>query len=374
MPLTFKSDISATRSLGNINGINGPQDYALHLDFQKGIYRTKSAGLIEEISIEDFLTVARSSPRDTQDRDGTWRTLAPATPRFRYHPSGNGYYGLLLENNTTNLLPYSDSPSSQSFSVDASVHSLILYVHGTGSATLTGDVEVTSAVATEGEPAVYEKVRDSGDPIALSLNVTGDVTFAQVEQKVQPLSVSSPVHTAGSPVTTSAEILSMADGFLSSHINAGQCTVVVQSIETFSIKETEGNIDNQPFSAGDADRTYEIESEIRNSYTQSAGKRLLSRTSRLRPYVGGTPQVLDVIDIGIDEPVAAVTAAAYENGVIKHASDGNVYTISDSETYFDVNWLLSKLSLGPGITTQVLIYPRALSDQELSAVTKSWAR
>ena len=54
MATVFKSDKVATASMGNINGIKGPQDFALFLDFENGIYESKvhcRIGSLEKMQI-----------------------------------------------------------------------------------------------------------------------------------------------------------------------------------------------------------------------------------------------------------------------------------------------------------------------------------
>ena len=62
MTLVLKSDKKATASLGNINGINGSQDWAMFFDFENEIYATKKSGLLkQDYKLEDVVEATRSS-------------------------------------------------------------------------------------------------------------------------------------------------------------------------------------------------------------------------------------------------------------------------------------------------------------------------
>ena len=66
MTVIIKSDKKATVSMGNVNGINGPQDWAMFLDFENELYATKQAGLLKQYyKLTDVVEASRQSLRFT---------------------------------------------------------------------------------------------------------------------------------------------------------------------------------------------------------------------------------------------------------------------------------------------------------------------
>jgi len=87
----------------------GVRDASLHLDFARQKYaKGGSAGLNEVLPFADFGTDTRASTATYYDANGTLQTAAVDAPRFDHDPATGERLGILLEEQRTNLLTYSE--------------------------------------------------------------------------------------------------------------------------------------------------------------------------------------------------------------------------------------------------------------------------
>lgn len=78
----------------------GSSGDALSLDFINGAYAVNSAS----VTLGDYMTVTRSGVATYVDSSGVIQDASANTARFDYAPNGGGLKGLLIENETANLV------------------------------------------------------------------------------------------------------------------------------------------------------------------------------------------------------------------------------------------------------------------------------
>lgn len=155
-------------------------------------------------------------------------TTAPRYgPRFEYDTSGNPL-GLLMEEQSQNLVYPSSTLTTQTRTVTAAPHTLSFY--GTGSVSLSGATTGTVIGSGANTRTVYTFTPTAG---SLTLTVSGSVTSAQLEQK--PFATSY-IPTVSGSVTRNADVVSSTIG---SWYNADEGTIVVKGDRTgFNIQDS----------------------------------------------------------------------------------------------------------------------------------------
>ena len=148
-------------------------------------------------------------------------------PRFEYDLSGNPL-GLLMEEQSQNLVYPSSTLTTQTRTVTAAPHTLSFY--GTGSVSLSGATIGTVIGSGANTRTVYTFTPTAG---SLTLTVSGSVTLAQLEQK--PFATSY-IPTVGGPMTRNADVVNSTIG---SWFNADEGTIVVKGDRTgFNIQDS----------------------------------------------------------------------------------------------------------------------------------------
>ena len=183
MATVFKSDKVATASMGNINGIKGPQDFALFLDFENGIYESKSNNTVNRnYSLTDVLEVTRSNLSGepiSVSKLGIEKKIA-STTELRTMLLANGRFGVLQEDIRQNLFLNSAAPVTQTISVPAGSGKIIVSCVGTGSIVVTGDVAETGSTVTQSTTKAFTK-NATGVATNLTLTLSGSLSHVQVE-------------------------------------------------------------------------------------------------------------------------------------------------------------------------------------------------
>lgn len=140
---------------------------------------------------ESDFVVTRASPGLAQDLSGNWVSFGNNVMRRTNR-------GLLVEEARTNLFLNSNAPATQSITVvNGTVYTVSL--HGTGSAALSG---AGAGTATNGSPVTF-----TASSTSLTVTITGSPTYVQVEAGSF---ATSPIITAGSPITREADSMSLA--------------------------------------------------------------------------------------------------------------------------------------------------------------------
>jgi len=182
-----------------------------------------SLDFVSEPILSSAVTFSRASVGTTVGQDGLIQTVAVDAPRFDFDAVSRAPRGLLMEEARTNLLV--NSPISgvalptQSVSVTAVPHTISFY--GTGTVTLSG-AAVASVV---GSGAYPNRQVLTFTPIlgVLVCTVVGLVQFAQLEAGSFATSF---IPTAGTAVTRSADVATMAGANFSSWYNQTEGTFI----------------------------------------------------------------------------------------------------------------------------------------------------
>ncbi len=144
-----------------------------------------------------YVTFARASAAWYWGPNGTLVEADVNEPRFEYDPATKAFLGLLCEPARTNLILGSDDPDTQDVTTSAANYAVSFF--GTGDVVLSGTASATLN-GTGANERTSEVVTASAG--TLTVTITGDVRYLNVEQGPYP---SSPIITAGSPVTRSAD-------------------------------------------------------------------------------------------------------------------------------------------------------------------------
>jgi hypothetical protein len=146
------------------------------------------------------VAVARSGAAQLTASDGTLVEAAANTARFDHDPATGAPLGLLCEGARTNLLHDSFNPVSQTRSLTAGTYTLS--VRGTGSCALSGG---PSGTASEGAPVTFALTGTT----SVTFTVNGDLAAMQCEAGENS---TSPIRTpAGGTAARAADTVALAD-------------------------------------------------------------------------------------------------------------------------------------------------------------------
>lgn len=382
MTVILKSDVKASVSMGNINGINAPQDWSAFLDFENDIYSTKSGSIISnDYNINDVISASRpdliGSPV-TIDRYGNESTVSSLT-QIRTALLKNGRFGLLSEDTTENFFINSSAPTTQTITLPASkVHLVAVSCEGTGSLTITGNIKESGKVVTSAKPQLLTRVSDS-EPCVITVTVAGTLSHAQVEIVAGSLTATSKIKTTVSSATRSRETVKLKPSFFNSIItNKGTFTVAVQTVDYNQIEWRTGvtsNCSRLGIDAGTA--------KLMNLAGIYSDGRILSY---LKQNVTSTnantnnPAVFGDIGNVNDGDVAYTAAISINNSKADAAFNG----VASNELALISGFTANEINMGTGypsptaqnglrgIVTKMVIYNRALSKSELVELSSSW--
>lgn len=216
-------DLSVTSAATARAGAGAPWDAAwksptsgtpagLILDFAAGIYG--AGGTAGALSSQ--LSLTRSSQATRFDETGALDLVSPDVARITHDPSDLAPLGLILEAASTNLVAASDAPSTQTISVAAVPHVLSFYGSGTISLSgaFSGSISGNSGFPSRNELAFTPAAGN------LDLSISGDVTFAQIEEGD---AATSYVSSSPAPAVRSEDIASVT---LGPWFNAAEGTIV----------------------------------------------------------------------------------------------------------------------------------------------------
>lgn len=305
----------------------------LNLDFANGRY------------MDPRVSFTRASAATYFDAMGVLRTAAAGEPRFDYGPVTGESLGLLVEGQATNLLLGSDSPATQTVVVTDTAMTLSFI--GTGTITLSG--AYTGALAGTGDERVTLTFTPSAG--SLTLTVSGNVEFAQLEEGTHPTSYTP---TEGSQVTRAADNTSIPAG---DWFNPVEGTLVIKA-ELSSLQ------------TANFGRIFEL-----SDATQDNRILVMSNDSggiRLQTFVNGVDASSPYTTLSNPKLSVAVSWGA---GAARWAINGNVRQVVNQSpviTNMPTMTLLASQSFSNrinGAVERITYYPRALSDAELQALT-----
>lgn len=235
MSLILKSNQAATKSLGNINGIKGKQDWLLFSDFENQQYTKKVNGVRTDLVLSDVVTCNSAhnlaTKPQTIDKFGNVSTITKQNQLRTWLESNR--FGVLVEAPRQNHFPLSSAPVSRTLTIAATAP-IVISVEGTGSLTVSGN-EIATKVITENTPAVIVPTVSTGN-INIVCTVAGSLTHAQVERVSGTTCKTSKItstHTGNSGSTNrEADVVILNSNLLSEIVanSASAITVVVQTV------------------------------------------------------------------------------------------------------------------------------------------------
>lgn len=378
MSVIIKSDKKASVSLGNINGIKGPQDWSIFLDFENEAYATQSAGVIKkDYLLSDVVEATRSNLNGSPvsiDKNGIEKTIT-STIDIRTALLRNGRFGLLAEDTNENFFLNSSAPASQTISMAAAATRIIVSCEGSGSITVNGDVVGAGAIITKDTPRIFDRVSTSA-ACNLNLVVNGSLTHAQVELATGSHTSSSKIKTTSASSSRAREIVKVKRTLFNSVIqNKSAFTVLVQTIDFNPVINPANHVVNR-FGLENLGSSVKVlkmgglSNNLYHGYTMqyidstatnntAILKDSFNASSRFYPY----NQAVAINSGGI--------RAAF-NGIAEGAlSIANPFLVSDITFGSGYPSPIGRNGLR-GIVTKLVVYDRVLTQEEVTELTKSW--
>lgn len=177
MTLVLRSNVTASRSLGNAYGVNAPRDWVASMDFTNDRHLLSSGGAIQNIDPADYVNCEREGTSLYWDRLGIVNRAAPDTIRIgRQAP--NGPLGLLTEPERRIVYTTPFDPVTKTVEIQTSASDvMVVDCRGSGSVTISGDIDPEqggSVTATSGDLSVVELVTGTS---SITFTVDGDVEY-----------------------------------------------------------------------------------------------------------------------------------------------------------------------------------------------------
>lgn len=177
MSVIIKSNVAATRHLGNIFLQAIPSDYSGFFDFNAEKYLVKTNGQEETLNLSNVISVTRASVGGYTKPDGTYATAAINTPRLHY-VDRVGKKGLLSGSIKQNILLNSGAPSTQSVTFALNSGSKwVARVVGSGKMVLSGAI---TGEVTEQNPLCYTHVGVNIASTTVTATITGSLSYIEL--------------------------------------------------------------------------------------------------------------------------------------------------------------------------------------------------
>ena len=379
MTTVIKSDKKATVSMGNINGIKGPQDWSMFFDFENEIYATKQAGLLKQnYKLADVVEASRESMGGAPisiSKDGVEKSVT-STTEIRTALLKNGRFGLLAEDINQNFFLNSSAPATQTVVMPASIVRIVASCEGTGSLTITGDIVGSPITVTADTPKVIDRLSTIA-ACNLTIAVSGTLTHAQIELATGMQTATSKVKTGATSVVRGRELVKVKKSLFDSIIaNKSALTVLIQTIDYNPVVN-------------------QVVASICQRLTLVSGSNLkimrgsgihsnLQLNSLSYQYVGSTSsnnqQTLNGAWTSQGRFVARNQACTLGGGVLRSAFNGVAEGTLEINNPFPVD----EIGFGHGynnpigvnglrgIVTKLVVYDRVLTQSEITELTKSW--
>lgn len=373
MTTIIRSDnaLQGLSTLGNITGINAVNDWAAYLDFENMQFVTKLSGVTNrEYKLDDIVEVSRPNLQGdpvTYDKSGRTSKVGSLT-QVRTGLTSKGLFGVLTEDIKQNFFVNSVSPITQTITIPASSLNVIVSCIGSGNLVVTGGT--SSVTVTEDSPAIIK--RPSSSSFSLTVTVNGNLTHAQVEWFQGLPSATSPITT---PQDTYAfrnrETVKIKHDFLSKiSANKANVTVLAKIAALNPVSEQTSFMGSSLTMQYGNKRVHKLDgvNVDGNLYTATQ-------------VFDGSLQAMQLTQIGkptASEPQPIISALRLSNGVAQDAINGNL-GIANNVGLFDLSDLLLGTGFDGGIPglsgviCKVAIFDRALTDDELKNISKSWS-
>lgn len=378
MSVIIKSDKKASVSLGNINGIKGPQDWAMFLDFENEAYATQTSGIIKkDYLLGDVVEATRQNLNGAPisiDKNGIEKTIT-STIDIRTALLRNGRYGILVEDTNENFFINSSSPASQTISMAAAATRIIVSCEGSGSITVNGNVVGAGAVVTKDTPRIFDRVSTSA-VCNLNLVVNGSLNHAQVELATGSHTVSSKIKTSNVSVTRVREIVKVKRTLFNSIIqNKSAFTVLVQTIDFNPAVNPSNHVVNRLGleNLGGSVKLLKMAGLSVNMYHGYTMQYIDSAATN------NTAILKDSFDIEkrfypYNQAIAinSGSISAAFNGIAEgNLSIANPLSVADITFGSGYASPIGRNGLR-GIVTKLVVYDRVLTQEEVTELTKSW--
>lgn len=378
MTIILRSDRPSSRHLGNIFGIKGPMDFDALLDFNQGVYQYRDGNSFVSTTLEDAISLTRNTSGGYNDVTGAYQIAPANAPRIHYR-SDIGLSGLLIEGARANLLANPMEPATQTISIPSTglPTCVVLSIEGTGSATLSGELDKIESPAIQGKPSGAMLVNPGDGTSDVTVTITGNVTRFQLEKCAQSTGGGYASTFIPNDVTTrAADLVSLSPTYANAVLGTGAGTVVAQFIDherrplgmlavygVFSLQDTtkpKGGL------------------YVSRNVTNASGARTISAKT-VNP---GTSTQGHNVSLALPDSVRNTFALGYgNNGAYMGLAVNGALSVTTSGT---IQPIPNKLGLGSGdvftagsseaggILTRLVVYKRLLSQQEIITLSHSW--
>lgn len=378
MTVIIKSDKKATVSMGNVNGINGPQDWSMFFDFENELYATKQAGLLkQDYKLADVVEASRQNLSGNPisiAKDGVEKAVT-STTEIRTALLKNGRFGLLAEDVNENFFLNSSAPATQTIVMPASSVKIIASCEGTGSLTITGDIAGAPVTVTANSPKTLERLSTTA-ACNLNIAVSGSLNHAQIELATGTQTATSKIKTGSVSNIRPREYVKVKQSLFNSIIqNKGAFTVLIQTIDyNPSVNNTGSNSNCLGLEAGTNLKLLKI----------AGTSNQLAYYGQTFQYINSTPSNNTLVTSGqfssLNRFKSYNNAIAINNGGIRAAFNGvaesalvieNPFNVTDITFGYGYSSPIGRNGLR-GIVTKLVVYDRVLTQSEITDITKSW--
>ncbi|MDC5621372.1 hypothetical protein ACT4VH_00580 [Acinetobacter baumannii] len=371
MGLQLISKAKANVRLFNQYGLK-VDDFSLLYDFESDIYLKRINNELIDLTGTVLVGVTRNTTgsAQTMDRDGN-RSVAAANTARKWKVGGR--YGLLIEDVRTNYFLNSATPATQTITLPASSNPIVVSCIGSGSVTVTGTNLLNSgSEVTEQMPkAFYPK-----EAISHTITVTcsQQLTHVQVEIAGGHAGISSPITTGASIVSKPKDTANLNNTYLAEAIGTNnKFTIAVQSIPLKLLEDSRSTYENQI-----------------SLYSSTTAQILMALNQRVRSVDKHKPKLSYALSNAVKTDIVGQDTSKLQKwgNVTALRVNGDVVSVATGDeiisTPIDAGFIPNVMYLGygqaspisraglHGIITKLVIFPRALSDQELFDLTKSF--
>ena len=383
MSLILKSNIIATRSLGNINGIKGSQDWLYFADLEGETILKRTGTKVDPVSdtllLKNTGSINMLAKPITMTKEGV-ESFVPSTDTLRYlRDSSTGRYGLAAECSARmNYFSNSTNPATQTITLPASPV-VIVSVEGTGSLTLTSTNISETYTVTANNPVSFVPVENIAFDLVCTVN--GSLTHAQVSRTYGMSTVASRIYT---PTLTGLQntIKGVDNIELQSSIvneltnsNSDGITIVVQHIPYRLIaEEAKASVTNTRLI------------EAKDSSSKALGWSIFvdkerGFSTRQAQYDGSIESHATIGSSGtLTASKGVVSAITIKNGELITSCNGAKATTSTTDMNIsEVMQIILGVATSTGtstatnnIITKLALYNKSMSNDELVELSKSW--
>lgn len=366
MSLILKSDTKANNNLG-MNIFNLPSrfgEYLALMDFATGNYLLKDAdGSLNNLSFSEAIDYERTGVAEYYDKRKGWMVAAEGEPAIHYNKQ-TGVTGLLNEPALKDYEQYinrrgGDVKTTETITIPYSNKYIWLTVRGSGTVTITGDIEARTGTtsATEQSPAFLKMIVGANNTSTVTLNVTGDVEAYLLNRGETPYSGSGiiPYVTKEMYLSKGETKVQLSQTVLNRLNTLSDYTIFLDTSPAMGYPANEGVVLSVGANTGEyislaMDTVIALRARTLNptGAIETFGTFVYSR-----PLVN-TPAPISVVNKG-----QVVTTT---NGL----------DIKSTQIPITINDVVIGFGGKGKVITRLVIYPRAFSDEELRELALAW--